>query len=230
MIKAIAIDDQLIALKVIENFCSQFDFITLEKTFDDPQKGLKHLNKFPADLVFLDIDMPGLTGLELAKKLRQDTMVIFTTSLVEHAIDGFNLNAIDYLAKPFTFERFQQAINKAKDFYNFQKQSEDKADNRFIYIRADYSLVKIPIADITYIEGLDDYLKINIQGQKTVVARMTMKAILEKLPEKQFARIHRSFIVAMNRIEKVRNKMVTIDGKEFPIGATYETDFMGKLG
>lgn len=229
MMKAVIIDDQQIAIKVIENYCSQLDFISVEKTFDDPQKGLKHLNKFPADLLFLDIDMPGLNGLELYKKLRQETMVIFTTSLIEHAIEGFNLNAVDYLAKPFTFERFQQAANKARDYFNFQNQSEGKADNRYLFIRADYSLVKITIADIVYIEGLDDYLKIYVPGQKTVVARMTMKAIMEKLPEKQFARIHRSFIIALDKIEKVRNKIVTIQGKEFPIGATYEEEFLAKI-
>lgn len=228
MIKAIAIDDHPIALKLIENYCAQFDFIQLEKTFDDPQKGLKHLNKFPADLLFLDIDMPGLNGLDLFRKLRQETMVIFITSHTELAIEGFNLNAVDFLAKPFTFERFQQAVNKAWEFYRYQRQST-AADNRFIFIRADYSLVKIPVEDILYVEGLDDYLKIFIRDRKTVVARMTMKAISEKLPPREFARIHRSFIVAINRIEKVRNKTVTLGDREFPIGATYEEEFNAKM-
>lgn len=230
MIKAVAIDDHPLALKLIENYCNQFDFVRIEKTFDDPQKGLKHLNKFPADLLFLDIDMPGLNGLELFKKLRQETMVIFTTSHTEHAIDGFNLNAVDFLAKPYTFERFQQAINKAHEYYKFQRQTSSSSDSRYLFIRADYSLVKIPIADILYIEGLDDYLKIYIQNQKTVVARMTMKAILQKLPDAQFVRVHRSYILPLNRIEKVRNKIVSIEGKEFPVGATYEADFLAKLG
>jgi len=224
MIKAIAIDDELPALRVIEHFCSKVDFIELEKTFNKPAEALKHIRKYPVDLLFLDINMPSLTGIELYKSVTQNTMAIFTTAYSEYAVEGFNLNAVDYLLKPFTRERFEQAVNKARTFYNMHHPQENTQEE-FLFIRADYSLVKIPVADILYIEGLDDYLKIHIAGQKPVVARMTMKTMQEKLNPKDFIRVHRSFIVAFRKIEMVRNKLITIAGAEIPIGSSYEVVF-----
>jgi DNA-binding LytR/AlgR family response regulator len=224
MINAIALDDEPPALKVVENFCSQVDFIELVKTFTNSGEALKHLNKFPTDLLFLDIRMPSITGFEFRKQLPQDLMVIFATAYSEYAVEGFNVNAVDYLLKPFTFERFLQAVNKANDFYKYLHQSESVA-HQYLFIRADYSLVKVILQDILYIEGLDDYLKIHLVGKKPIVARMTMKAIQDKIPANEFIRIHRSFIVPVARIEKVRNKMVTIEGREIPIGSSYEKSF-----
>lgn len=225
MIKAIAVDDEPMALKVIEHFSANIDFIKLEKTFTKPVDALKHLNKFPADLLFLDINMPLLNGIDFYKSLKQNTMVVFTTTSVEHAIEGFNLNAVDYLLKPFTFERFSQAVNKAREFYNYHTNSDKSQEDNFFFVRADYSLVKISIPNILYIEALDDYLKIHIQNEKTVVARLTMKGILEKLPSKDFVRVHRSFIVPVSRIKSVRNKMITVENQSIPLGNTYEEEF-----
>lgn len=223
MIKAIAIDDEPLALKVIENFCEKVDFISLEKTFNKPNEALKYTDNFPVDLLFLDINMPSINGIEFYKQLKQNTMVIFTTAYSEYAVEGFNLNAIDYILKPFTFDRFLTAVNKAQEFYNYQSQNQNTS--QFLFVRADYSLIKINIANIMYIEGLDDYLKIHIQNQKTVVTRVTMKSILEKLP-KDFVRVHRSFIVPLSRVESVRNKTITIAGTDIPIGASYEENFL----
>ena len=224
MIKAIAIDDEPPALSVIESFCKKVDFIQLEKTFNRPSEGLKHLEKFPVDLLFLDINMPSMTGIDFYKSVKQNTMVIFTTAYSEFAVEGFNLQAVDYLLKPFTFVRFQQAVNKANEYFTLTHQKET-GELQCIYIRADYSLIKINSADILFIEGLDDYLKIHLQNQKPVVARLTMKAMLEKIPAKKFIRVHRSFIIPLQRIESVRNKMITIGGEEIPIGASYEKSF-----
>jgi DNA-binding LytR/AlgR family response regulator len=218
MIKAIAIDDEPLALKVIENFCEKTDIISLQKTFNKPGEALKYVNKFPVDLLFLDINMPSINGIEFYKEIKQNTMVIFTTAYSEYAVEGFNLNAVDYILKPFTYERFLLAVNKANDFFNYQSQKESTSA-QFIFVRADYS------AHILYIEGLDDYLKIHIENQKTVVTRMTMKALLEKLPAKDFIRTHRSFIVPFSRIESVRNKNISIANTEIPIGASYEETF-----
>lgn len=225
MINAIAIDDEPPALKVIETFCAEAEFITLQKTFTKPTEALKHLRKFPVDLLFLDINMPGLSGIELYKRIDQGTSVIFTTAYPEFAVEGFNLNALDYLLKPFSYERFLQAVTKAKEFYSFNNPVE-KPQEQYLFVRADYSLIKISIADILYIEGLDDYLKIHIANSKTVVARMTMKSILEKLPARDFARVHRSFIIPLARIKNVRNKMIAIEETEIPVGSSYEKDFL----
>ena len=228
MIKAIAIDDEPPALKVIESFCSEVNFIELQKTFTSPRDALKYLAKFPVDLLFLDINMPSLSGIDLYKEVRQDTMAIFTTAHSEHAVEGFNLNAVDFLLKPFTVERFIQAVNKANDFYQFQHPSLGTIP-QFLFVRADYSLIKIPIADILFIEGLDDYLKIHIYNQKMVVARMTMKSILDKLPANDFIRVHRSYIISFSRIGSVRNKSIVISGVEIPIGASYEENLRRML-
>ncbi|HRI19544.1 MAG TPA: LytTR family DNA-binding domain-containing protein [Panacibacter sp.] len=225
MIKAIAIDDELPALKILENFCSKSGFILLEKTFNKPNEALKYLRHFPVDLLFLDINMPSLTGIELYKAVQQKTMVIFTTAYSEYAVEGFNLNAVDYLLKPFAFERFVQAVNKAQDYYNYQNKKEN-VSQQYLFIRADYSLIKINTGDILFIEGLDDYLKIHIAGQKTVVARMTMKAIVQKLSSTEFIRVHRSYIVALKHIQNVRNKIITVAGEEIPIGNSYEETFL----
>ena len=228
MIKAVAIDDEPIAIKVIENFCKELGTVNIEKSFGDPRDGLRHLNKFPADLVFLDIDMPGLNGIDLYKQLKQDTMVIFITSRADYAVEGFNLKAVDYLVKPFTYERFAQAVRKAHEYLNFLTQSPVSDDKHF-FIRADFSLIKVNIADIVSVEGLDDYIRIHLNGHKPIVARMNMKNLLEKLPAKDFVRIHRSFIVAVKRVERIKNKSVIIEGKELPIGSSYENEVMKKL-
>jgi DNA-binding LytR/AlgR family response regulator len=225
MMKAIAIDDEPPALKLIENFCGRTESLTLEKTFTMPGEALTHLSKFPVDLLFLDIQMPSVNGIDFYKAVQQDTMVIFTTAYSEYAVEGFNVSAVDYLLKPFTLTRFQQAVSKAAEYYNYRKQAGNDTP-KFLFIRADYSLLKIAITDILYIEGLDDYLKIHLAGSQPVVARMTMKALLEKLPANDFIRVHRSYIVPFNRIESYRNKIITIAGQEIPAGSSYEENFL----
>ncbi|HEY9045572.1 MAG TPA: LytTR family DNA-binding domain-containing protein [Ohtaekwangia sp.] len=228
MIKAIAIDDETLALQVIENFCQRVEFVSLEKSFNKPNEALKYISKFPVDLLFLDINMPSLTGIELYKEIEQNTMVIFTTAYTEYAVEGFNLSAIDYLLKPFTFERFLQAVNKADEYHQHIHQKA-KPEQQYLFIRADYSLVKINMADILFVEGLDDYLRIHLQNQKPVVARMTLKVMLEKLPPQAFVRVHRSYIVAFSRIQNIRNKIITVAGEEIPVGTSYEEAFFKAL-
>ncbi len=223
MISAIALDDEPPALKVIESFCGQTDSIELQKSFTQPNEALKHLRKFPVDLLFLDIQMPSMSGIDFYKSLNQETMVIFTTAHSQFALEGFNLNAIDYLLKPFSIQRFQQAVAKANDFYNYTHQT-DKIQNQYLFIRADYKLMKISISDILFIEGLNDYVKIHVHNQKTIITRMTMKTIQEKLPSKEFIRVHRSYIVPFSRIESIRNKTIFLSGKEIPVGGIYEED------
>jgi DNA-binding LytR/AlgR family response regulator len=228
LITAIAIDDEPPALKVVENFCAPHAFISLQKTFTRPDEALKHLRKFPVDLLFLDIQMPSLSGIDFYRSVQQETMVIFTTAYSEYAVEGFNLNAVDYLLKPFSPERFLQAINKANDYFNYQR-STDVVENKYLFVRADYSLQKINISDILYIEGLDDYLKIFLHNQKTVVARMTMKSILERLPPNEFVRVHRSYIIPFSRIENVRNKVVSIAGQKISVGNSFEENFFKRF-
>jgi DNA-binding LytR/AlgR family response regulator len=228
MIKAIAIDDEPPALKVIESFCSAQDIIVLEKAFTRIDEARKYLSRYPVDLLFLDIHMPALSGIEFYKTLQQQSMVIFTTAYSEFAVEGFNLNAVDYLLKPFTQERFTQAVQKASDYAQYLRQAGNQAQE-YLFIRADYSLIKVPFTDILYIEGLDDYLRIHLQSRKPLVARMTMKALLAKLPAHDFIRVHRSYIIPVSGIRLVRNKVISIAGIDIPIGSSYEESFFAKF-
>jgi DNA-binding LytR/AlgR family response regulator len=227
-IQAIAIDDELPALKLIENFCAKVDFIQLQKTFNIPGEALKYIGKYPVDLLFLDINMPSVTGTELYRSIQQDAIVIFTTAHAEYAVEGFNLNAADYLLKPFTFERFLQAIQKAQQLM-LSRQAQPASLPPLVF-RVDYGLTRVHINEILFIEGLDDYLKIHLHQQPPLIVRMTMKAVLEKLPPQSFLRVHRSYIVALDRVEHVRNKMIHIAGYDIPISSSYETAFFSQFG
>jgi DNA-binding LytR/AlgR family response regulator len=229
MIQAIALDDEQPALEIIEAFCSQVDFIDLRKTFTRSSEAKQYLEEYPIDLVFLDINMPSISGIDFFKGLSRPTMVIFTTAYSEYAIDGFELNAVDYLLKPFTPKRFEQAIQKAYELHKFYLQNSQE-DGESLYFRVDYSLVKVLVNDILYIEGLDNYLKIYLENQKPLVVRITMKAMLEKLSKDAFVRVHRSFIVSLKKIKSVRNKMIFIGQEEIPIGNSFEDDFYKAYG
>jgi len=227
MINAIAIDDEPLALTVIQSLCDKSGKIHLQKTFTKPGEGVKYLRKFPTDLIFCDIQMPSMTGISLVKSLQQNTMVIFTTAFSEYAVSSYELNAIDYLLKPINQKRFTQAILKAEEYFRYITKKDQDADNT-IFVRADFSLVKIRLVDILYIEGLADYLKIHIRDRKPIVARMAMKEMMEKLPSGDFIRVHRSFILPFSKIEAVRGTTVFIGEMEFPIGRTYAEEFFNR--
>lgn len=226
MIKAIAIDDEPLALKIISHFCGEVDFIQLEKTFTKPSEAIKHLKKFPVDLLFLDIQMPSKNGLDFYKMLQQETMVIFTTAYSEYAVEGFNVNAVDYLLKPFSFERFQIAVQKAQNEKNFRQSISVQTQ---LLIRADYKLYKIDFEDILLIEGLDDYIQIHLKDKTKIVARLSMKNILEKLPLALFMRVHRSYIIPVKKIKFIQNKNIQIEDFVIPIGETYKDEILRKF-
>lgn len=228
MINAIAIDDEPLALTVIQSLCSKTERINLQKTFTQPGEALKHLRKFPADLIFCDIQMPAMTGINLVKSLQQNSMVIFTTAFSEYAAVSYELNAVDYLLKPINQKRFTQAITKAQEYFDYINKKGQAADKN-IFVRADFSLVKIPLNDILYIEGLADYLKIHIKDRKPVMARMPMKDMMDKLPAADFIRVHRSFILPFTKIEAVRGNTIFIGEQSFPIGRTYTDDFFSRF-
>ena len=223
MIKAIAIDDEPLALMVIENYCARNKQVELVKTFSNLKDAQKYINQFPVDLMFLDIQISRTNGMDFYKHLEKKIPVIFTTAFAEYAVDGFNVSALDYLLKPIDYERFEEAIHKAVLILVDKKlaQSED-----FLMIRADYKLNKIAYNDIVYIEGLDDYVKIHLIDQKKITARISMKSILEKLPENLFVRVHRSYIVPLKKVKSIQNKILYLDQIEIPIGETYRNSIL----
>ena len=226
MINCIAIDDEPLALEILEAFCAKIPFLKLDKTFTDTQEAAKHLRKFPVDLLFLDIQMPDMNGMEFYKVHGNERMVIFTTAFSEYAVEGFTLNALDYLLKPIEFARFQQAANKAQDYHHYLNRSNQN-EEQYLFVRSEYNLVKIAFSDIIFIETLDDYLKIHVADRKPIITKMNLKNVMDKLSS-DFIRIHRSYVVPMKRIASVRGKMVHLDSKELPIGAKFEEEFFKK--
>ncbi|WP_374542891.1 LytR/AlgR family response regulator transcription factor [Flavobacterium sp.] len=223
MITAIAIDDEPLALKIISHYCDQIDFITLEKTFTQQSEALKHLKKYPVDLIFLDIQMPNKNGVDFYKMLDNYPMVIFTTAHSQYAVEGFNVNATDYLLKPFSAERFITAVQKARKEFEFRK---NQSIQTHLMIRADYKLHRIEFDDILLIEGLDDYVQVHLANKTKIVARLSMKGILEKLPEKNFIRVHRSFIISIKKVKAIVNKNIQIEDFVIPIGDTYKEEIL----
>ena len=224
MIKCIAIDDEPLALELVEAFCQEIPYLQLERSFTQTSAAQKHLRKFPVDLIFLDVQMPDMNGIEFFKSIKQECMVIFTTAHSQYAVESYSLNALDYLLKPLLQNRFIQACEKAKDFHEYLNNKKTDSPN-FLYIRSEYALVKIPLSDIHYLETMDDYIKIHQLGKKPVLTLMSMKKMMERLPQSAFIRVHRSFIVPLSKIESVKGKSISLGVIDLPIGASYVKAF-----
>ncbi len=222
MITCIAVDDEPLAIDLMETYISQVPGLELMGTFTDAISAWGYIQKNPVDLIFLDIQMPDITGTQLARSLdKRQPMIIFTTAYSKFAVEGFNLNAVDYLLKPFDFNRFLEAVSRAKEYKSFQENSKNQTEETALFIKADYKNVKVNTKDILYIEGFDDYIKIHLETGKSLVTLTSLKSILEKLPENDFIRIHRSYIVSKNKIERIYNQLVKVGDKDIPIGKSY---------
>ena len=224
MIHAIALDDEPLALKVIESFCASNERIVLVKTFTKPSEAREFLTTNEVHLIFCDIQMPSITGINFIRELTSKPMIIFTTAFSEYAAVSYELNAIDYLLKPINKDRFDQAISKANDYY-LHLQSKEDSGQQFLFVRAEYSLVKIALSEILYFETMDDYIKIHLKDKKPILTLLSMKKMLERLPKNQFVRVHRSYIVPIEKISSVRGKSLFLGTQEIPIGESYKKDF-----
>jgi DNA-binding LytR/AlgR family response regulator len=229
MLNCIAVDDESLALDLIEDNISKVPFLNLVKRCKNAFDAIETLQHQEIDLIFLDIQMPGITGVQFLQSLKSKPMVIFVTAYKQFALEGFDLDVIDYLLKPIDFDRFLKASNKAYELYSLKQKgitTENTAKIDNIFVNADYSLVKVTIADITYIEGLKDYIKIHLASStKPIVTRMTMKAIEEKLPSSDFFRVHKSFIVALSKVESIRNLKIKIGMAQIPVSESYSDEF-----
>lgn len=225
MLNCIALDDEPMALEVIKAHCSQLPFINLIHTFTQVSKAENYLKQFPVDLIFLDIEMPDINGINFYKNIDQEIMVVFTTAYSEYAIDGFQVNALDYLLKPIKFRHFKAACEKANNYSHFLKSKHSKKQDT-LSVRSDYALIKIPFSDILYLETMGDYIRIHCQNRDPVLTIMSMKKMIEKLPQQEFIRVHRSFTINLKAISSVRGKQIIINDSLIPIGKTYELDFL----
>jgi len=218
ILRCIAIDDEPLALQLIQQYASKVPFLQFEKSFTDAEEARTWMQQNPVDLIFLDIQMPDINGLQFYKSLSEKPLAIFTTAYSEYAVEGFNIDAVDYLLKPFEFDRFLKAVNKANEYQEFL--SGQEMQMAAIFIKVDYQLMKINLKDIDLVEGLDDYIRIHMQP-RPVLTLMTLKSLIDKLPPKEFIRIHRSYIVPINKIESFGKTKVKVAGKEIPIGSSY---------
>lgn len=218
MIKAIAIDDEPLALDIIKAYSSEIAYLHLSKTFTKPSEAKAYLEQHECDLIFLDIHMPDITGIDFLRRIKRTQMIIFTTAYSHYAAEGFQLNAIDYLLKPIERERFQQAAEKAKEYNTYIRR---KNSDEFMYVYEEYFLVKIAVKDILYIQAMDDYIKIFLAHAKPVMTLGSLKAMLDKLPAGMFVRVHRSYIVALAHIQSKRSKTIFINDTEIPVGSSY---------
>ena len=220
LIKCVAIDDEPPALELIKEYVSRFPTLRMVQVFDDAIAAVEFLKVFPADLLFVDINMPDLTGIDLVRSLNDKPMTIFTTAYKKFAIDGFELDALDYLLKPIDFDRFTKAVNKAIGFYEYKHSKKDEMPHA-LFVRSEYRLIKVDFHEIEYIESAEDYVKIHLGTGKFIMTLMTLKAILEKLPEAKFRRIHRGYVVSLEKIRSVQNRKVGLTKIELPVSDSY---------
>lgn len=228
-IKALIVDDEPLAQNVIRQYAAKIPGLVIAGACNDAICAHQFLAANPIDILFLDINMPKLSGISFLKNLKNPPLVIFTTAYSEYALEGFELNAIDYLKKPFSFERFSKAYFRAEELLALKRQSENpqpavkKPD--YIFIKADKKSTKVNFDDILFIEGLGDYIKIQLENKK-IISNLTMKKILDLLPENKFYRIHKSFIVSLEKIENIEGNSVKVRNQRLPVGNSYRQDFM----
>ena len=220
-IRCVFIDDEPLALEVLKQYITRFPELQLVQSFTDVIAGEEFLKNNPVDLLFVDINMPEKKGTDLVRDLAEKPMVVFTTAYKTYAAEGFDLDAVDYLVKPISLERFTKAIHKALQFAQLKKvATPENGDSRFV--RSEYQLVTISFQDILYIDSVEDYLKIYTTSGRPVMTLMTMKAMLDKLPTTMFARIHRSYIVSLSKIRSNINRKVTLVNEvELPVSNSY---------
>ena len=220
-LKCVAIDDEPLALQLIKEYAAKFSELKMVQTFDDAINGAEFLRNNEVDLLFIDINMPDVTGIELVRSLEKKPLIIFTTAYKNFAFEGFELEAVDYLLKPIDFERFNKAVTKAMEFFQYRQNTKEQAQAS-LFVRSEYKMVKIDLQEIEYIEALEDYVKIHLTNSKPVLTLMTLKSVLEKLPTDKFKRIHRSYIVPIAKVQSILNRKARLSsGAELPISNNY---------
>ena len=223
-LNCIIIDDEPLAADLLASYAKKTLFLNLIGVFNSAVEGVKAIRENRVDLIFLDIQMPELSGLEFAKILPKETKIIFTTAFSQYAIDGYKANAIDYLMKPISYDDFLDASNRALDWFQTTHQAENASTDRFIFVKSEYKLVKIMFDDILNIEGVKDYVKIYLNNDhKPIMTLMNMKKIEESLPKPEFMRIHRSYIVHMKKIDGIDRFRIVIGDAVLPISDSYKT-------
>jgi two-component system, LytTR family, response regulator len=225
MMKAIAIDDEPIALEIVKSHAAKVPFLELKGEFTDAFKALEYLQKENIDLIFLDIKMPDISGIDFFNSLQKKPLLIFTTAYTEHAVTSFEMDAVDYLLKPFSLARFVKGCNKAYELYNARNASQN-LDH--IYIKTGYEQLKVLYEDILYIEAAGNYVTFALKDKK-ILSRSTFVEAINLLPTDRFVRVHRSYLVAINKIDKAERHQVTINNIKIPLSEAYRQNLTAFL-
>ena len=234
MIKCIAIDDEPLALQQLKTYISRVGFLDLVEACPSAAKAKEVLDREPVDVMFCDINMPDLRGLDFVRSLADPPMVVFTTAYSEYALEGFKVNAIDYLLKPFGFEEFEKSALKVKAQYDLLRKSEisemDSDDS--IFFKTDYKIVRVEVGKIVYVEGMSEYLKIFLEGRKEpVIVLLSMRKLDERLPSTHFMRVHKSYLVNLRKISQVsKGQILMTNGVTIPIGDLYRDSLNSYIG
>jgi two-component system, LytTR family, response regulator len=232
-IRCLAVDDEPLALDLLEDNINQIPFLERVGSCRNAFEVVDFLQNNTVDLIFLDVQMPGISGIQFLKSLQltPEPMVIFVTAYEQYALEGYDLNVVDYLLKPVSFDRFLKASNRAYEEFKLKQSPAHQSTFEHFYVNANYALVKVRFDEILYVEGLKDYIKIHLTTAKyPLVTRMTLKGVEQKLPNNQFIRVHKSFIVSLDKIHSVRNLKININEIHIPIGEQYVEDFMKAIG
>lgn len=222
-LRCIAVDDEPIALDIIKAHASKVPFLELKRTFVNAVEALSFLRTETVDLIFLDINMPDLTGLDFAQVVGNKSLVVFTTAYPDYALQGFELSALDFLLKPISFGRFMQAANKA-----YERLSDDTKKSPFVFVKDGYDWVRINLDELQYVESEGNYLTFQETGKKALT-RMTISEAAELLPSDQFMRVHKSYIVSLKRIEKIERHQLTVGKAQVPLSGTYREELLERL-
>jgi DNA-binding LytR/AlgR family response regulator len=227
MITCIAIDDEPMALDVIGRYCARESRVQLKGVFLEPLEAIEHLKNEPVDLVFLDINMPVISGMQLAKTLPGKPTIIFTTAYSHYAVDSYNLEAVDYLQKPITFERFQKAVNKAIAAKSTKKDADDSGPT--IFLKSGPQTYPVKLSEILYLEKDGNYMTVHLKS-RNILMRENMSDVFNLVPEADFIRIHKSFVIAIRHIGMIENHQLTINGEKIPVSDTYREQLRNRLG
>ena len=232
MIRCIAIDDEPLALKQIADYISKTPFLELAGLCESALQALELLDKTPVDLMFVDVNMPDLSGMDFVKTLENPPFIVFVTAYSEYALEGFRVDAIDYLLKPISYSDFLQSANKVKAWFDAmqQKPAEVMSNKDFLFIKSEYKILRINFDDIKYIEAMSEYIRIHLVNSKPVMTQLSMKSIENQLPEDRFMRVHRSFIINLSKISVIERNRIIFDGTVYiPVSDQYKSKFQNYI-
>jgi DNA-binding LytR/AlgR family response regulator len=232
IIKCITIDDEPLALKQVSSFVEKTPFLELVASCKSAFEAMEVLSKEKVDLMFVDIQMPDLTGIDFVKSLNKEQKIIFTTAYQEYALEGFKVDALDYILKPFGYDEFLKSANKAKTYFELIQNSGSKGESKddYLFVKSEYKIRRIDLNEILYIEGLREYVKIVLKEEKQVLSLMSLKSLEEKLPSERFMRVHRSFIVNLKEVQTIERSRIIFDKTYIPVSEQYKEKFQEFLG